>query len=147
MASGTEAALKVAAADSEDAEVLMNEAAALLALQPLWGRWVPELLAAGTCHDGEACVLATRRIHSCRQLEPSRDMHLQPQVEEALAAVQALGLAHGDVRRQNVLVEELQGAGQRVWLIDWGFAAVDATPEEQQRDWAALRGLYGQYGG
>jgi serine/threonine protein kinase len=56
-------------------------------------------------------MLATSRV------EPQLSIHLLAQVADALDAAAALGLAHRDVKPQNILV----GPGDHAYLADFGF--------------------------
>eukprot|EP00878_Enallax_costatus_P037117 GHUV01041908.1.p1 GENE.GHUV01041908.1~~GHUV01041908.1.p1 ORF type:complete len:150 (+),score=38.62 GHUV01041908.1:276-725(+) len=143
MPDGKSAAVKLAAPRSEEADALQNEAAVLLVLQPVWRKWVPPLLAAGHDRDGVLAVLAVERVQDCRHLDPSNDLDVLPDLKDALAAVHGHGVAHGDIRCQNILVQRLADGGKKVWLIDWGFSTLEATQEEQEEDWETLLNLFG----
>jgi tRNA A-37 threonylcarbamoyl transferase component Bud32 len=142
MPDGVQAALKVAAPSSYESALLAHEAEVLLALRQEWGVWVPALLAAGAGNGGASRVLATAFVRSSRELDPSTDRHLLPQLRQAVAAVHARGVAHSDVRRQNVLVQEGGAHKQRVWLIDWGFSALQATQQAMDEDVRRLLQLF-----
>eukprot|EP00878_Enallax_costatus_P020158 GHUV01021291.1.p1 GENE.GHUV01021291.1~~GHUV01021291.1.p1 ORF type:complete len:146 (+),score=45.14 GHUV01021291.1:235-672(+) len=141
MPDGQAAALKVAADSSEEADALDNEAAVLLALQAEWGKWVPPLLAAGRDKD-ECVVLATVHVPDCSHLNPRDDRDVLQDLTAALAAVHSHGIAHGDIRCENVLVQKLADGKKKVWLMDWGLAVLGATTDEQARDLQDLDGLF-----
>ena len=96
---------------------------------------MPRLLACGPDDDEDGYLLATRLVPNSRHLNPDTDRHLLPQLQQALQAVHSVGVAHGDLRDHNILVEEgaLGGGdtGQRVWLIDFGKAVVGASQEQK----------------
>ena len=48
-------------------------------------------------------------------------------VLEAFEAIHALGVVHGDVRLENVLVEE---ESSRVWIVDFEFARIISAAQE-----------------
>lgn len=142
MSDGAAAALKVAKPRSEQANALHHEASVLLSLKPEWGKWVAPLLAAGTGKDGHSCVLAVERMQGCSHLDPSRDSDTLPDLQQALQAVHSHGVAHTDLRPENILVQKLAACSKKVWLIDWGFAALHATQEQQDADWKALQHMF-----
>ena len=92
---------------------------------------VPRLIACGLDGKEEGYLLATRLIANSRHMDPKADAHLLPQLQQSLKAVHEAGVVHGDLRPSNILVEELHGveAGwkQRVWIIDFGHAVLDAV--------------------
>jgi tRNA A-37 threonylcarbamoyl transferase component Bud32 len=126
---------------SAKAAALLHEARAKLALRAHWGAFVPPLVAAGAESRGDGFVTATQYIRG-RYLDPARDQHLLPQLESALAAAHACGVAHGDLRESNVLVQSEPDGGQRAWLIDWGDAALGASQQDMEADRLSLRGLF-----
>lgn len=134
-------ALKVAPLGSPKAAALSHEARVLIALRAHWDTYLPRLAAAGADCGGSGFVTATRYVKG-RHLNPSTDQHLRPQLERALAAAHACGVAHGDLRESNVLVQEEAGGSQRAWLIDWGNATLCATQQEKDEDIMTLNGLF-----
>eukprot|EP00878_Enallax_costatus_P040750 GHUV01047113.1.p1 GENE.GHUV01047113.1~~GHUV01047113.1.p1 ORF type:complete len:145 (+),score=47.03 GHUV01047113.1:322-756(+) len=142
MLDGKSAALKVAQPGSEQAAALSVEASALLALRSQWNEGVAEMLASGTGKDGHGCVLAVERIPDCRHLEPSSDRDVLQQLQRLLAAVHKCGVAHMDLSCENILVRELPNGSKKAWLIDWGFAVVQATRQQKWQDSYQLQELF-----
>jgi tRNA A-37 threonylcarbamoyl transferase component Bud32 len=135
----TAVALKLAPWPSHQAQVLAREGSVLLAIMPLWGRYVPPLLALGRGQGGHSFMLATRYLQG-RHLDPARDAHLAPLLALAVEQLHTLGVAHCDLRSENVMVVQEQGQ-ERVWLIDFGHARQGAGEDEFQRDADALAEL------
>jgi serine/threonine-protein kinase len=119
----------------------LHEARALVALRAHWDTFVPRLVAAGAESSGNGFVTATCYIQG-RYVDPARDQHLVPQLERALAAAHACGVAHGDLRQSNVLVQQEPGGGQRAWLIDWGNAVLSASQQDMDEDRMILSGMF-----
>lgn len=101
-------------------QLLQHEAAVYARLQGLQGALVPRLVAHGPGVDGQGYFLATELLEG-RPLCPSSDHAVRDAALSALRAVHAAGVAHGDLRTSNILMQ-----GSRVWLIDFTHAAVDA---------------------
>jgi predicted Ser/Thr protein kinase len=135
----TAVALKLAPWPSQQAQALAREGSVLLAIMPLWDRYVPPLLALGRGEGGRSFMLATRYLQG-RHLDPARDGHLAPQLALAVEQLHGLGVAHCDLRPENAMVVQEKGQ-ERVWLIDFGHARQGAE-EEFQRDIAALAELF-----
>lgn len=121
-------AVKLGFNGTEAAAALAHEGNVLLTLQPLWGTYIPPLVALGAAFGQDDYILATQYVRG-RQLRPADDAHLLPQLQEALQAVHGLGILHGDIRRQNILVS-VESGRQRVWLIDFGYAKQQASESE-----------------
>jgi RIO-like serine/threonine protein kinase len=136
---GTLVALKFAPAGSEREAALRKEAAVLLKLQDQWDVTTPQLAAAGYDSTGTAFVLGTRYLQWARYM-PS-DQRLRPQLERALAAAHAVGIAHNDLRDSNVLVQMDHAGQDRLWLIDWGNAVVNASLEQLNKDQLCMESL------
>lgn len=80
--------------------------------RPCWLRASCPNMRAGTQYEG-GHVVVTRPLPRCLHLDPRRPppAHLLPPVEQALAAVHTRGVAHRDIRCENVLVQEGEGEG------------------------------------
>ncbi len=119
--SGTLVALKIARSDATR-EALAREAThALLALSPR----LPELVDAGTL-DGSAFVallwIEGRSLRTWMQ-DPTTDrlgcaLQITRDIAEALADLHAVGLAHGDLKPENIIVDE----HGRAHVIDLGLS-------------------------
>lgn len=133
-----QAALKVVPLGSQDALSLSHEGEFYVCMQPLWDVVVPSLLACGPDGEEEGYMLATRLVPRSRHLDPETDSHLLPQLQQALQAVHNLDVVHGDLRLQNILVEEGTGGEQRVWLIDFGHAERNGTQKQKDSEMREL---------
>lgn len=138
------AALKIAPVATRVAGSLAREGAVYEQLKPVWGSVVPKLLAHGVCNKGRSYMLATQMVAG-RHFNPATDSHLLPQLQQALQKVHALGVAHADLREENILVEE-SDAVPRVWVLDFGHAKLNATPAEKAADMHDLSCLLRAYG-
>ena len=132
-------ALKLAPWPSHQAQALAREGSVMLAITPLWDKYVPPLLALGRGQGGRSFMLATRYLQG-RHLDPDRDEHLAPQLSQAVEQLHGLGVAHCDLRPENVMVVQEKGQ-ERVWLIDFGQARQGAE-EGFKRDIATLAELF-----
>ena len=122
---GRPVALKVARPDvAGGREQIFREAEALRLVGP---PAVPPLLGEGVLDDGspwlamellEAPSLAERM--AAGPLTPSEAVAVTAALLESLAAIHAAGLAHGDLKPENVLLE---GEPPRARLVDLGLAA------------------------
>lgn len=102
-------------------QLLRNEAAVYGRLQSLQGSVVPRLVHHGPGVGDHGYFLATEYLEG-QPLCPS--IKCQAVCDAALAAlraVHAVGVAHGDLRSSNFLVQ-----GSRVWLIDFTHSVADA---------------------
>lgn len=142
MPDGRLAALKVADDPSDLGETLDYEAWVLLHLQQEWGKWVPPLLAAGPDKDRESFVLAVERVPNCSHLDPGSDSDLLPLLQRALCAIHSHGVAHKDIRCENILVQKLPDGSKKPWLIDFGLSVLNATKKDKDRDLERLHGLF-----
>lgn len=138
--------MKIAPCNSWEAQSLSHEGHAYVRLKPLWDVTVPRLIACGLDGKEEGFLLATRLIANSRHMDPKADAHLLPQLQSSLKAVHEAGVVHGDLRPSNIIVEELHGldAGreQRVWIIDFGHAELDATRKLKDDEMQGLMTLF-----
>jgi len=85
---------------------------------------------AGITEDGCAFIemdrLAGRDLYTIRKadgpLEPARAARIAIAVLEALAVLHGRGVIHRDLKSSNIYVEPLPGSGERVKVLDLGFA-------------------------
>uniref|UniRef100_A0A7I4D8Z5 Protein kinase domain-containing protein n=1 Tax=Physcomitrium patens TaxID=3218 RepID=A0A7I4D8Z5_PHYPA len=130
-------AVKLAVVCSDRAEALINEASAYLKLQEYWGKYVPALISHGTTVNGNVVYVATELIKGF-ELGMER---LTPEVVtasfEALTAIHASGMLHGDIRRENILVPK--GGRRGVRFIDFGFARSVTSADDCCEELAQLQ--------
>ena len=124
-------------------QMLVREAGALLQLRPLWDRYVVSLVDYGTLMDEEYVFIATR-------LMPGTHPHLiapKPAIKqkalEALQAVHAAGIVHGDLRSENILVLDEESEEPTVMLLDFGAAARCSNPRWQMLEDGELDHVFG----
>eukprot|EP00878_Enallax_costatus_P019715 GHUV01020807.1.p1 GENE.GHUV01020807.1~~GHUV01020807.1.p1 ORF type:complete len:366 (+),score=86.68 GHUV01020807.1:382-1479(+) len=134
-----EVAIKAALAAGE-VQLLENETATYQRLAPAQGVAVPSVVCHGPGADGRGYYIATQRVKGQTLDAISRAGSLTPSVRDAalsaLQLVHSLGVAHGDLREANILVD-----GSRVWLIDFSHASLDpdqVTTESEERLMRAL---------
>lgn len=97
----------------------------------------PRVLTAGALEDGSG-VLVCEAVQGARELgnldpDDVGDLLLDD-VWVQVAALHAAGIAHRDLKAANVLVD---GQG-RAWLVDLGFAELDASARRRARDVAEM---------
>lgn len=111
----------------EMVEMLQHEVAIYDRLSTLQGKVIPTLLAFGYWDYRAVYLIATSVVQG---EPPTTAMHAAlPAAEQALKAIHALGVAHGDIRPDNILVEQ-QGVDEpKVWFLDFGRSHVAGAGE------------------
>ncbi|KAK9917783.1 hypothetical protein WJX75_008175 [Coccomyxa subellipsoidea] len=129
---------------------LRHEAQVYCALRPLWGDKVPALLAAGYGRDRCCYLLATARVGNApaAEVDLSRADHraLLPAATRALAAIHTLGVLHGDLRADNMLVAPPTAASgsPTVQFVDFGYARCGSSLADRQQEMESLVSLFQQ---
>ncbi|KAG0357033.1 hypothetical protein BG005_003994 [Podila minutissima] len=119
-------------------EELKHEARVYQVLQTLQGRYIPELRIAGVA-DGMEMMLVTNFVGSDISHERLDDSD-QEKIRAALSAIHDLGVVHGDIRPQNVLVQH-DGPNARFYLVDFGLSRITADKTELLQETAVLNSL------
>mmetsp|Transcript_28447 Transcript_28447/g.62593 ORF Transcript_28447/g.62593 Transcript_28447/m.62593 type:complete len:543 (+) Transcript_28447:317-1945(+) len=121
---------------------LQHEATVLSGrLKSLQDVYVPALHGCGFWQDGLVYVLAMSVIrgeHPGAAGKQGAAAHLLAPAEQALKAIHALGVAHGDIRAENILV----GEEGKVWFIDFGLSRVDPSAEECEEELQQLCSIF-----
>ncbi|KAJ9526704.1 hypothetical protein QJQ45_017533 [Haematococcus lacustris] len=135
------------ACDSPDGvELLRHEAQIYDILRDLQGLFLPTLHGSGYWR-GQSFVLATsvvvgKPISSCISGKDEAAAQAVAQAaRQALQAIHQRGVAHGDVRADNILVQDC-GNTPQVIIIDFGHAYLDPTPEQCERELAELTQVF-----
>ncbi|GFH18813.1 hypothetical protein HaLaN_15674 [Haematococcus lacustris] len=68
--------------------------------------------------------------------------HEQPMRQLALQAIHQRGVAHGDVCKDNILVQHPDGSDLQVVFIGFGHAYLDPSPEQCERELAQLARVF-----
>ncbi|KAK9823823.1 hypothetical protein WJX72_005749 [[Myrmecia] bisecta] len=103
-------------------------------LQPVQGMCIPRLVAYGTTCKGTVAFIATELVMGA-PLEPARmEEEAVQQLLEAVDAVHACGVYHGDLEARNIFQEQDTG---RIVILDFSFSDPDAKAWEL----AAERGI------
>ena len=68
------------------------------------------------------------RLHEAGRLRDRDVAEIAADLSDALAHAHARGVIHRDVKPQNVIVRDDQGAGQRAKLMDFGIARIAGAP-------------------
>ena len=68
------------------------------------------------------------RLHQGGRLRDREVAEIAADLSDALAHAHARGVIHRDVKPQNVIVRDDQGAGQRAKLMDFGIARIAGAP-------------------
>ncbi|KAF9165642.1 hypothetical protein DFQ26_009654 [Actinomortierella ambigua] len=101
------------------AEELKNEAGVYQKLQTLQGRYIPKLLLAGVA-DGVEMVLVTEFVGT----DVSQDLlddSAQVKIQEAMSAIHELGVLHGDIRPENIVMQN-HGSNAKFYFVDFGLS-------------------------
>ncbi|KAG0319096.1 hypothetical protein BGZ99_005279 [Dissophora globulifera] len=101
------------------AEELKNEVSVYQQLQTLQGRYIPKLLLAGVA-DGLEMVLVTEFVGTCIVQELLDDSAVV-KIREAMAAIHELGVVHGDIRPENIVMQN-RGPNAKFYFVDFGFS-------------------------
>ncbi|KAF9384816.1 hypothetical protein CPB97_005365 [Podila verticillata] len=108
-------------------EELKHEARVYQVLRTLQGRYIPELRIAGVA-DGMEMMLVTDFVGTDVSQERLDDSD-QEKIRAALSAIHDLGVVHGDVRPQNILVQH-DGPNARFYFVDFGMSWITADKTE-----------------
>ncbi|KAF9138565.1 hypothetical protein BGX30_009003 [Mortierella sp. GBA39] len=111
-------------------EELKHEARVYQVLRTLQGQHIPELRFAGVA-DGMEMILVTDFVGSDVSHERLDDSD-QEKIRAALSAIHDLGVVHGDIRPQNIVVQH-DGPNVRFYIVDFGMSRIAADTTE--RDW------------
>ncbi|KAG0253177.1 hypothetical protein DFQ27_007628 [Actinomortierella ambigua] len=120
------------------AEELKNEARIYKKLQTLQGRYIPKLLLAGVA-DGVEMVLVTESVGTDVSQELLDDSALV-KIREAMAAIHELGVVHGDIRLENIVMQD-HGPNAKFYFVDFGFSDFTADVVELYEEKATLNSL------
>jgi tRNA A-37 threonylcarbamoyl transferase component Bud32 len=82
-------------------------------------------------------ILATELIHGEVLSDDNASQELCHAALTALRTVHSMGVAHGDLRRSNLLVE-----GSKVWLIDFSHAVADADTTNMMKEEKLMLDLF-----
>jgi serine/threonine protein kinase len=107
-------------------------------LGKLQGHGIPELKGVGYTAGG-LFALMTEFGGSPIEVENLND-EKRRMIEGVLASIHGEGFLHGDVRSDNILVEDCHD-GPRVKIIDFGFSRKFSSRKESEREMAVLKKL------
>jgi uncharacterized membrane protein YbhN (UPF0104 family)/membrane-associated phospholipid phosphatase/tRNA A-37 threonylcarbamoyl transferase component Bud32 len=97
----------------------------------------PRVVTVGALEDGSG-VMVQQSVQGARgldDLDPAEVSDtLLDDVWAQISALHAAGIAHRDLKQANVLVD----AEKRMWLVDLGFAELDASTRRRARDVAEM---------
>jgi len=119
---------------------MLNEARVYVELGKLQGHGIPELKGVGYTAGG-LFALMTEFGGSPIEVENLND-EKRRMIEGVLASIHGEGFLHGDVRCENILVEDCDD-GPRVKIIDFGFSRKLSRRKESEGEMAVLRKLIG----
>ncbi|KAF9327277.1 hypothetical protein BG006_009393 [Podila minutissima] len=120
------------------AEELKNEASVYQKLQTLQGRYIPKLWLAGVA-DGLEMVLMTDFVGTDVSQELLNDS-AQRKIREAMSAIHDLGVVHGDIRPQNIVMQN-HGPNVKFYFVDFGFSRFSVDKTELLQETATLNSL------
>ncbi|XP_073387735.1 uncharacterized protein [Physcomitrium patens] len=142
---GQPVALKFAHLGTERAEALLKEVVAYTRMEKLWGVFVPRLIGYGTTNNGRVVFIATELIDGVELGEVAVTREVETAALEALAAVHACGLLHGDVSLSNIMV--VWGKKPTVRILDFGFSCITSNKKLQEAERVRLKRLFFTHGG
>jgi serine/threonine protein kinase len=119
---------------------MLREAGVYVELGKLQGRGIPELKGVGYTAGG-LLALMTEFGGSPMEVENLNDQKRR-MIKGVLASIHGEGYLHGDLRSDNILVEDCHG-GPRVKIIDFGFSWKFCRRKESKREMAVLKKLIG----
>jgi hypothetical protein len=110
----------------QDSSARDNEVAAYMRLESMWGRQIPTLIASASIQFFHGLILEEVKVpppfsvsgeHAQGSAVSAASLtdNVEKNIRDALNAIHQLGVAHGDIRPDNILV----GEGERVWIIDF----------------------------
>jgi len=102
--------------DSEDRD---QEAAVYVHLKSLWGKYIPSLRVSTPLEFFHALII--EYVDGVPLSRANINAKVEAAVLEAFNAIHSLGVIHGDVRNENILVAE---GGSRVWIIDFERSSI-----------------------
>ncbi|KAG0362078.1 hypothetical protein BG005_006735 [Podila minutissima] len=108
-------------------EELKHEARVYQVLRTIQGRYIPELRIAGVA-DGMEIMLVTDFVGTDVSQERLDDSD-QEKIKVALSAIHDLGVVHGDIRPQNILVQH-DGPCAQFYFVDFGMSRITADKTE-----------------
>ncbi|KAG0199630.1 hypothetical protein BGX28_007110 [Mortierella sp. GBA30] len=120
------------------AEELKNEAKVYQKLQGLQGRYIPKLWLAGVA-DGLEMLLVIDFVGRDVGQELLDDSALG-KIREAMSAIHEMGVVHGDIRPQNIVVQH-QGLNTKFFFVDFGFSRFTVDKTELVQEKATLNSL------
>ncbi|GJJ71707.1 hypothetical protein EMPS_04064 [Entomortierella parvispora] len=124
--------------EQEVAKALQHEAMIYEELQGLQGRLIPHVAFAGVSY-GVEMVLATEFVgeNISRKILSGPDRN---KIRGALKEIHRHGVAHGDVRRQNIVVKQ-EGRHSRFSFIDFGRSFLTEDQAVMQHEMEVLESL------
>nr|PNR29265.1 hypothetical protein PHYPA_027957 [Physcomitrium patens] len=137
---GQPVALKFAHLGTERAEALLKEVAAYRKMEKLWGIFVPRLIGYGTTNNGRVVFIATELIDGVELGEVAVTREVETAAIQALAAVHACGLLHGDVSLSNIMV--VWGKNPTVRILDFGFSCITSNKKLQKAERVRLKRFF-----
>ncbi|KAL6748590.1 kinase-like domain-containing protein [Haematococcus lacustris] len=125
-------------------ELLWHEAQIYEFLRELQGYLLPVLHGSGYWRGRNSFFLATsvvagKPVSNC--LNVAAAQAVAQGAHQALQAIHQRGVAHGDVRADNIMVQHC-GSNLQVVIIDFGHAYLDPTPEQCERELAELAQVF-----
>ncbi|KAG0095046.1 hypothetical protein BGZ93_006400 [Podila epicladia] len=108
-------------------EELKHEARVYQALRTIQGRYIPELRIAGVANGMEMMLVTDFAGTDVSQ--ERLDESDQKKIKAALSAIHDLGVIHGDIRSQNILVQRDDPNG-RFYFVDFGMSRITANKTE-----------------
>jgi len=138
---GTPCAVKMVdtSKDWELQRVLENEVEAYGLLSALQGDVIPVLEGCGFWKDENVFFVATSLVDGDHPGSSSRAG--LPAAEEALRKIHALGLLHGDIKEENILLRNNDGAW-KVWYLDLGLSRLSSSADDFAEEVAELRAVF-----
>ena len=133
---GNRLAVKAAAVGSPEESSLRHEASMYQKAASLQGVLLPNVVLSGLAFNGKAFVLETELLRG-PQMDAALHQHLEQDALDAIAGLHAVGMAHRDIRAENILVVE-----NSIRLLDLHLAKSSDEKRLRREDVRSMTSLF-----
>jgi serine/threonine protein kinase len=116
------------------------------ALASLQGDVIPRLVGYGWILRGAVYYVATKLVEGVvlsRAVlgDAGEEAELKREAQESLKRIHGAGVAHKDIRAENLIVRPAGACGKRLVFLDFGFSETSASATEKAADVYALHAV------